>query len=49
MPGFSLTCGIAGVAFFTVLLLIKDFFWIAILVPSEGFLISTPCVRSYFE
>jgi hypothetical protein len=33
-PGFSLTCGIADVACFGVLLpLIKDFFWIAIVIP----------------
>ncbi|MBZ5721477.1 MAG: hypothetical protein LAO03_13950 [Acidobacteriia bacterium] len=32
-PGFSLTFGIVDVAFFDVLLLIKDFFWIAISIP----------------
>jgi hypothetical protein len=37
MPGFELTCGIVGVAFFTVLLLIKDFFWIAISIPPSRF------------
>jgi hypothetical protein len=41
MPGFSLTTGIADVAFFTVLL-IKDFFWIAIEFPPRIFN-RTPC------
>jgi len=37
-PGFSLTCGIVEVAFFGVLLpLIKDFFWIAILIFLRDF------------
>jgi hypothetical protein len=37
MPGFSLTCGMGDVAFFGVpLLLIKDFFWIAISIPPSS-------------
>jgi hypothetical protein len=40
-PGFSLTCGIVDVAFFGVLWpLIKDFFWIAIVIP--------PCCRFFW-